>query len=92
MFTRTKTRTVHFDAPFTLTGLEGVYPPGDYQVQEDEEQITGISWLAYRRVATAIEVVAGKKTSLIGIDPSELDAALELDRVLAGQESPDTTH
>ncbi|SIQ02833.1 hypothetical protein SAMN05880561_101850 [Rhizobium sp. RU33A] len=92
MFTRTKTRTVHFDAPFTLTGLEGVHPPGDYQVQDDEEQITGISWLAYRRVATAIEVVAGKKTSLIGIDPSELDAALELDRVLAGQESPNTTH
>ncbi len=92
MFTRTNTRTVHFDAPFTLTGLEGVHPPGDYQVQDDEEQITGISWLAYRRVATAIEVVAGKKTSLIGIDPSELDAALELDRVLAGQESPNTTH
>lgn len=92
MFTRTKTRTVHFDAPFTLTGLEGVHPPGDYQVQDDEEQITGISWLAYRRVATAIEVVAGKKTSLIGIDPSELDAALEIDKVLAGQESPNATH
>lgn len=68
MFTRTKTRTVHFDAPFTLTGLEGVYPPGDYQVQDDEEQITGISWLAYRRVATAIEVVAC--VSAWNIDPS----------------------
>jgi hypothetical protein len=83
MFTRTKTRTVHFDAPFTLTGLDGVHPPGDYQVQDDEEQITGISWLAYRRVATVIEVVAGKKTSLVDIDPSELDAALESDRALS---------
>lgn len=83
MFTRTKTRTVHFDAPFTLTGLEGVHPPGDYQVQDDEEQITGISWLAYRRVATVIEVVAGKTKSLVDIDPSELDAALESDRAMS---------
>lgn len=80
MFTRTKTRTVHFDAPFTLTGLDGVHPPGDYQVQDDEEQITGISWLAYRRVGTVIEVVAGKQKSLVDIDPTELDAALESDR------------
>lgn len=92
MFTRTKTRTVHFDAPFTLTGLDGVHPPGDYQVQDDEEQITGISWLAYRRVATVIEVVSGKKTSLVDIDPSELDAALEMDRAQSGQKSLTTTH
>ncbi len=92
MFTRTKTRTVHFDAPFTLKGLDGTHPAGDYQVQDDEEQITGISWLAYRRVATAIEVIAGKTTSLIDINPSELDAALEMDRALSGQESPNKTH
>lgn len=92
MFTRTKTRTVHFDAPFTLAGLEGVQPPGDYQVQDDEEQITGISWLAYRRVATMIEVVAGKTMRLVHIDPSELDAALDMDRVLSGQNSLNTTH
>ncbi|MFN3501721.1 MAG: hypothetical protein ACK4ZJ_05650 [Allorhizobium sp.] len=92
MFTRTKTRTVHFDAPFTLTGLEGVQPPGDYQVQDDEEQITGISWLAYRRVGTMIEVFAGKKKSLVQIDPSDLDTALDRDRVLSGQQSLNTTH
>ncbi|MDH4414941.1 MAG: hypothetical protein QE484_16655 [Rhizobium sp.] len=86
MFTRTKSRTVHFDAPFTLSGLDGgPYPAGDYQVQDEEEQITGISWLAYRRVATTIEVAAGKKKSLIDIDPLELDAALEKDRGLSAQ-------
>jgi hypothetical protein len=85
MFTRTKTSTVHFDAPFTLNGLDGPYPAGDYQVQDDEEQITGISWLAYRRVASMIEVVANQKRSLIGIDPSELDAALEKDRGLSAE-------
>nr|WP_209948160.1 hypothetical protein [Rhizobium halophytocola] len=93
MFTRTKTRTVHFDAPFMLEGLERPYPPGDYQVQDDEEQITGISWLAYRRVATVIEVAVGAKTSLVTINPSELDAALEKDRALFAEAgTADTTH
>ncbi|MCD2172785.1 hypothetical protein [Rhizobium sp. C4] len=85
MFMRTKTRTVHFDAPFTLKGLEGQQQPGDYQIQDDEEQITGLSWLAYRRVATLIEVVAGKKTSLFDIDPSDLETALENDRALSAK-------
>lgn len=85
MFTRTKTRTVHFDAPFTLTGLDGAHPAGDYRVLDDEEQMTGISWLAYRRVATMIEVVAGSKTSLITIDPAELEAALEKDKVFSAK-------
>ncbi|EHS49613.1 hypothetical protein PDO_3107, partial [Rhizobium sp. PDO1-076] len=51
-----------------------------------------ISWLAYRRVATMIEVFAGKKKSLVQIDPSDLDAALDMDRVLSGQKSLNTTH
>ena len=44
------------------------------------EHLTGISWLAYRRISTVIEVVTGKKKSLIDIDPSDLDAALEKDK------------
>lgn len=83
MFTRTKKRTVQFKAPFTLTGLQGLYPAGKYDVLDDEEQITGISWLAYRRVSTMIEVASGNKKSLVAIDPSELDAALEKDKLLA---------
>ncbi|MCF3638547.1 hypothetical protein LXM94_01010 [Rhizobium sp. TRM95111] len=80
MLTRTKTRTVHFDRPFTLFGLDGVQPPGDYQVQDDEEQLTGISWLAYRRIDTLIEINAGPKKSLVSIDNADLDAAIEKDR------------
>lgn len=80
MFTRTKTRTVHFDRPFALSGLDGLQPTGDYQVQDDEEQITGISWLAYRRTATLIEITVGQKRSLVTIDSDELDAAIERDK------------
>ena len=83
MFTRTKTRTIHFDRPFALFGLEGLQPPGDYQVQDDEEQITGISWLAYRRIATLIEIRSGQKRSLVTIDNEELEAAMERDKAEA---------
>ncbi|WP_454748272.1 hypothetical protein [Ciceribacter selenitireducens] len=80
MFTRTKTRTVHFDRPFALFGLEGLQPAGDYQVQDDEEQITGISWLAYKRTATVIEIRAGLTTSRIAVDGDELEAAMARDQ------------
>lgn len=80
MFTRTTSRTVHFDSPFTLPGLTENYPAGDYRVYDDEEQITGISWLAYRRISTTMEVVGSQKTSRIEIDPIDLDAALDKDR------------
>ncbi|MHA7971967.1 hypothetical protein [Rhizobium sp. CAU 1783] len=74
---------MNFKAPFTLTGLQGAYPPGDYDILDDEEQIVGVSWLAFRRVSTMIEVASGNKKSLFAIDPSELDAALEKDKLLA---------
>ncbi len=80
MFTRTKTRTIHFDRPFALLGREGLQPAGDYQVLDDEEQITGISWLAYRRIATVIEIHAGQTTCRITIDGEELDAAVARDQ------------
>ena len=82
MFTRTQTRIVHFQRPFRLFGLEGTQPPGDYQVQDDEEQITGISWLAYRRIATLIEIVSGPTTSLVPIDHADLEAAMDKDKAL----------
>lgn len=81
MFTRTTSRTVHFDKPFTMPGIDGNYPAGDYRVYDDEEQITGISWLAYRRISTTVEVVKGQKTSRVEIDPLDFDAALDKDRL-----------
>lgn len=84
MFNRTKTRTVHFNQPFTLTGLDGAQPAGDYQVREEEEQIEGLSWLAYRRISTEIEIFVGpKKLQLVTIDHEELAAAIELDRTVS---------
>lgn len=84
MSTRTKHSTVHFTAPFALRGVEEIQPPGEYAIDEDEELIDGISWLAYRRVATFIHLPALASNSrisrLISIDHAELEAALQQNR------------
>ena len=81
--TRTKRSTVHFSAPFELAGIDAMQPAGDYALDSDEEPIEGISWLAYRRVATFIHLPAIQSTSGVGrmvaIDPATLETALQLD-------------
>ena len=77
MNTRTKHTIVRFTAPFSLSGVDEIQPPGDYAIDEDEELIDGLSWLAYRRVATFIHIPAISSTDrlrsqLVGIDHSEL--------------------
>jgi hypothetical protein len=84
MNTRTKHTTVKFTAPFALRGVEEIQPPGDYAIDEDEELIDGLSWLAYRRVATFIHLPAvssadGLKSQLVAIDRFELEAAMRQD-------------
>jgi hypothetical protein len=56
MTLRTHRETLTFAHPFTLSGVEDVQAPGAYMVQTDEELLEGLSFLAYRRVATVIFV------------------------------------
>jgi hypothetical protein len=51
---RTAHETVTFDRPFSLSSVDEVQPAGTYTVVIDEELIEGLSFLAYRRVATTI--------------------------------------
>ena len=80
MTLRTHRETLTFAHPFTLSGAEDVQAPGTYTVQTDEELIEGLSFLAYRRVATVIFVPLrhGGPGSLqaITVDPHELADAL----------------
>ncbi len=84
MTTRTSRTTVIFRRPFKLNGMEGEQPAGRYVVETDEELLEGLSFPAYRRVATYLTLPrrAGGVISseMIRIDPVELDA------VLAGHE------
>ncbi len=84
MSARTTHSIAHFEAPFVLGGLEGKLPAGDYDIDHDEEMIDGLSWVAWRRVATFIHLparaVRNPTSQLIAIDQTELEAALTRDR------------
>ncbi|WP_245444593.1 hypothetical protein [Bradyrhizobium sp. Y36] len=81
---RTTRTIVSFTNPFILQGLEGIQPAGEYVVITDDEQIDGLSRIAYRRVATLFQTPATSASQLpiqsFSISPTELDAALMKDR------------
>jgi hypothetical protein len=54
MTVRTSRKTVTFTRPFSVSGIDEVQPPGTYPVETDEELLPGVSFPAYRRVATLI--------------------------------------
>jgi hypothetical protein len=83
MTTRTTETTVTFTEPFTLRSFDGVQPASTYRLVTDEEEIQGLSFLAYRRVATMLHTPCLASRSggeqVLLLDPMELDAALEAD-------------
>ena len=61
---RSTTMDITFCHAFALKGLESAVPPGTYRIDIEEEPIEGLSFLAYRRLATFIRVpVAGRSGS-----------------------------
>ena len=78
--TRSIETTVTFRRPFTLAALDGVQPAGTYRMLEEHEEIAGLSFLAFRRVATMLYVPAdpapGDTCQVVPILPDELAAAL----------------
>jgi hypothetical protein len=82
MIARSLNKTAVFNRPFLLKGIDRTLPAGSYRVVTDEELIDGISFPAYRRVATMIFVPAAPGTSsveMVTIDPLDLQAALDRD-------------
>jgi hypothetical protein len=80
---RTTRKTVTFDRPFTLATLDEVQPAGTYTVEVDEELLEGLSFLAYRRVATTIYLPlhpggGAGSVQAVTVDPRELAAAYAL--------------
>jgi hypothetical protein len=67
----------------SLRGLERAVPPGTYRVDIEEERIEGLSFLAYRRLATFIRIpMAGHgagSSQVLPVNPKELEKALERD-------------
>jgi hypothetical protein len=86
MIGRTHSKSVVFDHPFELKGVDRLLPPGDYRVVTDEELIEDLSFPAYRRVSTMIFVPAksyhASAVEMVAIDPRDLEAAQERDRAM----------
>ena len=76
---RTTRETVTFEHPFSLYAVDGMQPAGTYTVEIDEELIEGLSFLAYRRVATTIYLPLPRggagSIQAVRVDPRDLDAA-----------------
>jgi hypothetical protein len=74
---RVTSRAITFVYPFSLKGIDGELPPGNYTIEMVEEPIASVSFLAYRRVSTSILVSGdgGRSRQIVTIDPQELAAA-----------------
>jgi len=85
MIARSLDKTVVFNRPFLLKGVDRMLPAGAYRVVTDEELIEGISFRVYHRVATMIFVPTAthqaSSIEMMTIDPLDLKAALERDLV-----------
>lgn len=83
MLVRTTERKVTFNHPFTLGALDSQQPPGTYLVVMEEEQIQGLSFDAYQRTATSLQLPAiGARSGMrqmFPVDAEELEAALAAD-------------
>ena len=54
MSVRTSHKTVTFTRPFSLSALDEVQAAGNYTVETEEELLPGLSFPAWRRIATLI--------------------------------------
>lgn len=83
MSTRTTEAMVTFRRPFKLLALEGEQPAGSYRLVTEEEQIPGLSFVAYRRTATLLHLPADPTPAgirqVVSVSPDELAEALAAD-------------
>ncbi|WP_024278066.1 hypothetical protein [Xanthobacter sp. 126] len=84
MNVRTRETTVTFDHAFHLSDADGDLPAGTYRLVIDEEQLLGVSFLAYRRMATMLHTPAlaapAGRSKCLSVNAAELDAAVLKDQ------------
>lgn len=83
MTIRSRREAVTFKHPFRIRGIERLLPAGTYDVITDEESIEGLSFAAFRRIATMI-VVPGATASvreMISIGSVDLADAQQIDAI-----------
>lgn len=71
---RTNVTRLRFRRAFSLQGVAGSLPAGDYQVETTEELILDLSFPAYRRASTTLLLPAGS-TAATAREFATVDAA-----------------
>jgi hypothetical protein len=82
MSVRSRRETITFQHPFRLRGVDRLLPSGAYEIITDEEMIEGLSFPAFRRVATMIMVPATAQNSameMVSIGSVDLSDAQRMD-------------
>ena len=81
MTVRSRREVVTFRHPFQIRGVDRLLPAGHYEVITDEEMIDGLSFAAFRRIATMIVVPAprGSAMEMISIGSVDLADAQRID-------------
>ena len=72
-----------FSRPFAIADVDGIQPAGIYRIQTVDVALDNLSFLAYRRVSTTIELpavgTASSRRRVVAIDPLELEAVVKAD-------------
>ena len=76
MMNRMTSTTVTFTRPFIIGGFDEVQVAGSYTVDTEEEQIAGLSFAAWKRTLTTMQVSRAGATEHVTVDPRELAEAL----------------
>ena len=82
MTIRSRREAVTFKHPFRIRGIDRLLPAGTYEVITDEESIEGLSFTAFRRIATMILVPGAASAStleMISIGSVDLADAQRID-------------
>ena len=79
---RSRREAITFKHPFRIRGIDRLLPAGTYDVITDEESIEGLSFAAFRRIATMILVPGAASAStqeMISIGSVDLADAQRID-------------
>lgn len=80
---RTTSSLVTFLHPFSLAGIDEKQPAGTYTVETVDELLETLSFVAYRRLSTTIELPAAgsaaRQRQITEIDSADLAQAQERD-------------
>lgn len=71
-------RTVTFQAPFLLAGMDRPHQPGTFEIRETRRALD-VSWDAYQ-ISLSIMLVGGGATEALDVSAEDLQRALAADR------------